>query len=41
MPTHVFYDSEFSSWDEPKLISVGFTTGGRHPKTLYIELADT
>lgn len=41
MPTYVFYDTEFSGWDEPKLISVGFTTGGRHPKTLYVELADT
>lgn len=37
----MFYDSEFSSWDEPNLISVGFTTVGRHSQTLYVELADT
>ena len=41
MAKYVFYDSEFSSWEEPKLISLGFTTGGRNPQTLYVELADT
>lgn len=37
----VFFDTEFTDWRNPKLISIGFTVRERGGQSLYLELSDT